>query len=154
MTRKIEFDFDVGAVLNAFDVGATLGMASAGDFVVTQARAKAPQRTGQLVNSIQREPVEGSFTAGTLGVTIGAGAPYATFVEFGTGIFGPKKARIYPTTKKALSWEGPEGRITVRSTKGMPAKPYLVPAIEENEEAISQTIADSMDNELDKISRS
>jgi len=151
---RIEFELDMKDLLAAFDRGGDRGIRAAADVIVAQARGKAPQRTGQLVNSIQAQPPEGSLTGGDLTLAIGAGAPYATFVEFGTGIHGPKQQRIYPTTKKALSWKGADGnRITVRSTQGMKAQPYLRPAVEENVDMIGNIIADSIDNELDKVGK-
>ena len=154
MPTEIKFELDIENLLAAFDTGGHRGMEAAADEVVKQAKGKAPQRTGHLYASINRLPVEGTLLGGDLSVTIGAGAPYATFVEFGTGIHGPRKQRIYPKTKKAMKWRGGDGEwIVRRSTKGMKAQPYLRPAVEENEELIGSIIADSIDNELDKVGK-
>lgn len=64
-------------------------------------------KTGTARRSITSEPVV--YTAngviGTVGAG-GAGAPYASDLEFGTGIWGPKhrKYPIMPVRKKALAW--------------------------------------------------
>lgn len=76
---------------------------------------------------------------------MGTNVHYAPYVEYGTGIHGPRKRRIYPRRAKALSWfqrgrgiyvggryqaAGPGGRITVRSIAGMKPRPYMRPALE------------------------
>lgn len=57
---------------------------------------------------------------------------YGGWLEIGTGLFGPAKHRIVPVNSKFLSWIDEETgkRITVRSTKGMQAKPYMKPALD------------------------
>lgn len=68
----------------------------------------------------------------------------ALWIDRGTGLYGPKHQRITPTSKRALSWMGGPAaafrltgavrkgkagagafRITVRSTAGMKARPYI-----------------------------
>lgn len=46
-------------------------------------------------------------------VSVGAGVPYARYVFEGTGLYGPKKARIYPRNAKAMSF--PAGYIGDKS---------------------------------------
>lgn len=64
-------------------------------------------KTGTARRSITAEPVvyTGHGVIGTVGAG-GAGAPYASDLEFGTGIWGPKhqKYPIVPVRKKALAW--------------------------------------------------
>jgi HK97 gp10 family phage protein len=154
MPTEINFELDIDDLLAAFDRGGELGMQLAGDIVVAQAKAKVPQRTGQLHASISRLPVEGTLLGGDLSITVAAGAPYATFVEFGTGIHGPRKQRIYPKTKQAMRWRGGGGEwVFARSTAGMKAKPYLRPAVDENIDAIANSLASAIDNELDKVGK-
>ena len=50
-------------------------------------------------------------------------ANYALFVEQGTGIYGPSKARIEPTSAKALFWPGADH--PVRSIAGMQGRHYM-----------------------------
>lgn len=48
---------------------------------------------------------------------------HAIFPESGTGLWGPKHARIYPKHKKALSWIGSNGkRVFAGSIKGQPGQ--------------------------------
>ena len=57
---------------------------------------------------------------------------YAKFLETGTGLFGPKRKRIFPKTKKYLVFPIVSGNtagewIRVKSTKGMKAQPMIKP---------------------------
>jgi HK97 gp10 family phage protein len=138
----IRFELDIPGITTAIDSGGMQGLRLAGDFVTVEAKARAPQRTGQLVNSIQAQPPEGSFVDGTASITIGAGAPYATFVEFGTGIYGPKGSPYVVTMDRG--WY---------LADGMRAQPYLVPAIEDNAAQVGDILASAIDNALDKVGR-
>jgi len=81
------------------------------------------------------------------------GSKVLVWIDEGTGLFGPRHHRIVPVHRKALSWTGgtfgPGGslrlsgqarkgkagagahRITVRSTKGMRARPFIDRAVKE-----------------------
>lgn len=62
---------------------------------------------------------------------IGTPVRYARFVHDGTGLFGPKKRRITPRTKKALRFK-PKGSarfVVRRSVAGMVANPFLKDAL-------------------------
>jgi HK97 gp10 family phage protein len=158
MTRKIDFEIAIDQVIGAIDIGASQGLAQGADMIVAQAKGLAPHRTGQLANSIQAERPDGSLSQGTLGVTIGAGAPYASFVEFGTGIHaGGDRIWIQPRVKKALRFPVPGGGFAFSKghfIDGMRARPFITPAVENNAGTVSQIMADAIDNQLDKISRS
>ena len=57
---------------------------------------------------------------------------HALYLETGTGIYGPRRRRIYPKTAKFLSWipfnkNTAGGRIFVTSTKGMRAQSAIKP---------------------------
>lgn len=54
---------------------------------------------------------------------------YGGLLEIGTGLFGPKKKRIVPKTKKALWWPG--ARHPVASVAGRPATPYMRPGLQD-----------------------
>jgi HK97 gp10 family phage protein len=54
-------------------------------------------------------------------------APYAGYVHEGTGIYGPRKRRIVPTSKKALFWPG--AKHPVRSVAGMRPRPFATKAL-------------------------
>jgi HK97 gp10 family phage protein len=148
----IRFELDIAGIATAIDSGGLQGLRLAGDVVTAEAKARAPQRTGQLVNSIQAQPPEGSFVDGTASITIGAGAPYATYVEFGTGVHGPRgQQTLVKKHQRNTRW----GPVTVDAyyTDGMRAQPYLVPAIEDNTDMIEDILASAIDNALDKVGR-
>ncbi len=54
-------------------------------------------------------------------------APYTTFVDQGTGIYGPKRKPITSKTGKVLSWIDAQsgGRVFARSTIGQPGKRFF-----------------------------
>ena len=82
---------------------------------------EAPVVTGNLRNSISSYVIDaGSRSYGVVTV----GSKYAGFVIRGTGIYGPRKQRIYPTTKKALAFSYGGVKIVVRSIKGMRPNPF------------------------------
>ena len=82
-------------------------------------------------------------------VTITSQAPYSRYVEEGTGLYGPKHAKITPKTASVLRWlggtYGPGGSLRLTgerrkgkagaaaayifamSVKGRPATPYFYP---------------------------
>lgn len=91
--------------------------------IKNEAQREAPYVTGNLRNDLQvfDDKIK------QLEVRIGQTrlAPYAVYVHMGTGIHGPKKARIYPKKKKALKtpW-GPR-----KSIAGQKPNPYMTRAL-------------------------
>lgn len=79
---------------------------------------EAPVRKGNLARS-RTTDVAPDGLKGSVRFT----APYAEPVYRGTGLFGPYKKRIVPTTKKALFWPG--AKHPVRSIAGMKANPWI-----------------------------
>jgi len=76
------------------------------DFAAERAQGHAPEWTGNLKRNIfAGEIVKRGFMY-TGNVSIAPGAPYAKWVESGTGIYGPFKIPIVPKTKKWLAWRG------------------------------------------------
>lgn len=116
--------------------------ATAAVFAKHTTREVVPWRTGNLLQSFRHK-------TGNLQARWFPTAKYAPYVEFGTGIYGPKGAPIRPTSKRVLSWVNVSGgggqyvtsssgrryykaggaktsdRIFVRSVKGMRARPYM-----------------------------
>jgi hypothetical protein len=83
---------------------------------------------GILRNTTQARPVT---WRGLPASRIGSPVRYARLVHDGTGLFGPKKRKITPKTKKALRFK-PKGSARVifaRSVKGMEANPFLKDAL-------------------------
>lgn len=109
---------------------------------VREAAIKAPHKTGNLRRSIHI----GTVTETSAQVI--AGANYARYIEEGTGLYGPRKRKIVPVTKKALRWMGGPagslrlsgsprsgkagagaGAIFARSVKGRKATPFFFSGI-------------------------
>lgn len=55
---------------------------------------------------------------GPWGVIIGSSLARSRFAQSGTGLYGPKRSRIYPKAKKAMRFKGAGGAVFARSTKG------------------------------------
>lgn len=90
----------------------------------------APRR---INNGLLRDTTQArsSTWMGLPAARIGTPMKYARLVHDGTGLFGPKKRKITPKTKKALRFK-PKGSarfIVVRSVKGMVANPFLKDAL-------------------------
>lgn len=95
-----------------------------------EARQLAPHRTGTLQRSIL---VQVDYPVGQVSVD----EKYGQFIEEGTGIYGKTGARITPKTAKVLAWKGAGGMVFARSTKGMKARPFFKPGIENAADYIS-----------------
>ena len=112
----------------------TWGMQQSGQAVQREAKLRVPVDTGTLRNSIaveveRRSPYPTWAKIGPRGAP-GLGHEYGAYVEFGTGLYGPKKRVIRPVTKKALSWTTRSGKRIVRMwSSGMRPRPYMVPAL-------------------------
>lgn len=74
---------------------------------------------------------------GTRGVA-GSNSPIARYLHEGTGLYGPKKRRIVPTTKKALMWKG--AAHPVRSVKGMRPDNYVERALARSKPGIEREL--------------
>jgi len=105
-----------------YESGLTAGMTHVVEEVEARAVKETPVRTSNLVNSITSHVARG----GTQGV-VRAVAKYAEYVHEGTGLYGPHKRVIVPTTKKALFWPG--AAHPVRSVKGMRPRPFFTLAL-------------------------
>ncbi len=90
--------------------------------IEAKAVKEAPHKTSNLARS-RTSDVSEDGGKGTLRFT----APYAGYVHGGTGIYGPRKQRIVPTSKKALFWPG--AKHPVRSVAGMRPRPFATQAL-------------------------
>lgn len=107
-------------------------------------------KTGNLGRTIRARNVTERGSEIVAGGTNSIG--YAAYVEFGTGIYGPRRRKIVPVRKRMLAWQtgvggagGPELRLSgnrrtrsgkrlggwafAKSVRGRPATPYLVPGV-------------------------
>jgi len=100
-----------------------------------EARAKqlletSPRRvdTGRLRSSVQTVLIT---VGGHIAVRIGSNLWYAILVHDGTGIYGPKGARIKPKRAKFLRFtpKGEHGYVYARSVAGMRPNPFLKKAL-------------------------
>lgn len=95
---------------------------TAGQLVLDDIAATAPKDTGAMIEGTKITSVEIGETVVSL--TVEASAEYASFQEDGTGIYGPRGERIYPTNARALvfNWKKAGGRLVAfASVKGTPA---------------------------------
>lgn len=91
--------------------------------------------TGRLRSSITHEIVSSS---GGLIARVGTNVQYALYVHEGTGIYGPKRQRIFPKQKRALAftWKNApvpptskSGKHVYRSVAGVKPRPFLRSAL-------------------------
>jgi HK97 gp10 family phage protein len=100
------------------------GMVNLVEEIEARAKKEAPVRTSNLVNSITS-----SVSSDGLKGDVTVGAKYAEYVHRGTGLFGPFKQKIFPTTKKALFWPG--AAHPVKWIKGMRPNPFFDRALKQ-----------------------
>lgn len=95
------------------------------------AMLECPVDTSNLRNSITHE-VTVSGTSGEMAV--GTNVEYATYVELGTG-------KYYPGGRQTpWSWQDANGKW--HRTSGMPARPYIKPALADHIEEYKEDIAE------------
>lgn len=116
-----------------------------GNRVLSLARRNAPVDTGTLRASLAMAVYRTS--SGPV-VRVGSNVRYAVWVHEGTGIYGPRRRRIYPRRGRFLRWPninnrypltgGPRryqgGRtrsfVYARSVAGVRGRPFLVDALQ------------------------
>lgn len=95
-----------------------------GDLFVDEVETNAPKRTRQLVESVEQSQPTVFVDEVRMTVKVTAtsddGAPYPTFQNEGTGIFGPDGVPITPTHSKVLvfDWPAAGGVVFARSVRG------------------------------------
>lgn len=104
----------------------------------------APRKFGTLKRSIRSE------VASFMGTVIQDAevANYGAFVNNGTGIYGPLNTPIVPKTKPFLQWKGSNGWYRAKSVKGMKARPFMEPALLDNQENINQIFQTMIDEAI------
>ncbi len=114
---------------------AELGIKRTAQKILNASHRKVPVVTKNLFASGAVD-IKGSglHTVGIVKYT----APYSVFVERGTGLYGPRKKRIYPTTKQALFWPG--AAHPVKSIAGQKPQPFLKPAFDEEAPKLAEYI--------------
>jgi len=74
-----------------------------------QSSGTSYRRTGTLGRSISMS--EPATTGSKMWIAVGTNKHYARYVEEGTGLYGPKHAKIVPKSAKALRWTAMAGRM-------------------------------------------
>lgn len=92
--------------------------------VVYRMALNAPRRTGRLISSIVSEGWETGFI-------VYLKAPYALFVDQGTGLFGPKGQLIFPRKAEALRFEVGGKTVFAKYVRGFPGRFFVRKTAEE-----------------------
>ena len=126
--------FTAGAVTQESLLGALArGVGRAALLVRDTAKSYVPVDTGELQDSIEaQEPVLDGATASA---AVTAGTDHAFFVEYGTGIRGAASAG---------AGDGPYSA----TWQGMPAQPYMRPALDTTREDCIAAVTEDMANAL------
>ena len=112
----------------------------------TTAQVLVPKRTYALMSHIIAEP----FAEGAM---VSVQELYGAFVEYGTGLYGPKHQVITPKTAKVMAWKGSDGNMVfAASTKGMHAKPYFNPAVDKGMIELASESDAAMDTIMEILS--
>ena len=87
-------------------------------------------RTGTLGRSITVGEVHDDGTTGY--VEVGTNLHYGPYVEYGTGVYGPKGVPITPKVAKFLAWKTNKGKwVRAKSVRGMQPWHYMQKAFED-----------------------
>lgn len=112
---------------------AAMGRACA--LVERSAKQKAPKGAGELRRSITSK-VES--TGGEVTGVVYTPLEYAPYVEYGTGLFAEEQGR------QDVPWHYQDEKGEWHSTSGQHPHPYMRPALDENREAIKQTLKEGL----------
>lgn len=115
---------------------AAMGRACA--LVERSAKQKAPKGAGELRRSITSK-VEN--TGGEVTGVVYTPLEYAPYVEFGTGLFAEEQGR------RDVPWHYQDEKGEWHTTSGQHPQPYMRPALDENREAIQQTLKEGLLND-------
>lgn len=105
----------------------------------SEAKQKAPW---QDRSANTRSAIHGGANKNKDGVVLylAHGSRVGTFLEEGTGIYGPAKRPITPKNAKALKFTIGGKTIFVKSVKGMKARPIIEPTVDSNWPKIKQQV--------------
>lgn len=106
--------------------------------VERSAKQKAPKGTGELRNSITSKiETDGDEMRGVVYTPL----EYAPYVEYGTGLFAEEEGRT------DVPWHYQDEEGNWHSTSGMPPRPYMRPALDENREQIIRLLKEGVSND-------
>jgi len=98
----------------------------------------APDESGSTISSVRTDKVGDAKYTVSVNARGDDGAPYPIFQELGTGLHAetwsgapaPNRHRIYPRTKKFMTWTAKDGtRISRRSVAGVKPKHFMREAL-------------------------
>lgn len=101
-------------------------------------RGRAKHRTGTLQRSVLTQV---NYPNGQVEVQ----EKYGEYIEYGTGIYGPKHTPIRPKAAKALYFKVAGQPVFARSVKGMRPAPFFKPGVEESKTYV--------DEQFDKVAQ-
>lgn len=102
------------------------------------AKQKAPKGTGELRRSItSRVEQNGDSLRGVVYTPL----EYAPYIEYGTGLFAEEGGR------QDVPWNYQDDEGNWHSTSGMPPRPYMRPALDENREQILKILSEGVSND-------
>lgn len=115
----------------------TAALEEAGRYVQAKAAIYPPpppastyRRTGTLGRSIAVGEVQGADSPRTY-VEVGTNLHYAPYVEYGTGLYGPRGQYITPKIAKFLAWKtGDDKWVFARRVRGMHPWHFMQKAFE------------------------
>lgn len=116
----------------------TAALTNSATEVQSQARRRAPHRTGTLQRSIMTEIRYPS-------AEISVGEKYGIYHEMGTGIYGPNRKPITPKSARVLAFSSGGRTVFARSVKGVPARPFFIPGYEASKSYIDDQFNKVMD---------
>lgn len=118
-------DVRADGLLRGLEQYAARKLERCGDLFADEVEIHAPKRTRQLVESIEKSQVTVYPDRVTMTVRVTAksdeGAPYPTFQNEGTGIFGPDGVPIRPRRQGGVlvfDWPAAGGVVFARSVRG------------------------------------
>lgn len=116
-----------------------------------QATAKdlAPVDNGTLRASILQSPIV--VNGATISASVGTNLHYATYMEEGTGVYGPLGRPIRPKNKKVLAWKNGGAWHFAKEVRGSRPRWYMRGSLERNTSAVNgyfATAADEVASEL------
>lgn len=131
--------------MDKFKAAVRQGVFDYGEAVLMpEAKEKSPVK-----HVINRESIEFVMQADEIGKIHGqlqTGSGYGGWLEIGTGLHGPKKSRVVPVKANFLSWIDEESgeRIFAKSTEGMAAQPYMLPALVATKSQLKTCVLDAV----------
>lgn len=96
----------------------------AGQAATEAVSAAAPLQTGFLKQRIYYRQIAGP--SGEPAFRVIADTDYATFVNVGTGLYGPLHQYITPNRARVLSWIQNGERVFAKRVAGQPGNPFVI----------------------------